>query len=263
MTARLFDVVFVRPPSDSYVNCISSSPRKSEIDLVLARRQHQKYASALKREGIRVVTLPPLEKFPDSVFMQDPAVVGTKYVIFGRFAAPSRRGEEESFRTELDNHVSGSADRVTITAPGCLEGGDVLVTDRGLFIGESMRTNSDGIEQLQNAMAGVEILAVKTKLLHLLSACSYLGDGNMMIVPELVDPDNFPGFKLIPIPEDESYACNALHIGERKVVVPSGYPETRNRLKKAGYSPIELDMSEFCKGDGGVTCLSSPIYKVF
>ncbi len=149
-----------------------------------------------------------------------------------------------------------------IIEPGTLEGGDVVMTEKDLFVGESKRTNASGIQQLADVLIGVNVTPVKTELMHLLCGCSYLNNKTMIVAPELVDTKSFPGFKFIVIPKDEAYATDALYLGERKVLIPSGFPTTSIRLKEAGYKSIELDMSEFWKGDGGVTCLSSPIYKL-
>jgi dimethylargininase len=139
----------------------------------------------------------------------------------------------------------------------------VVVTDRGIFVGDSKRTNTSGIKQLNDFLANQDVTAVRTELMHLLCGCSYLNNGTMIIAPDLVNPDSFPRFKFIRIPERESYAADALYIGEDKVLIPSGFPRTVAKLKDAGYRPIEIDVSEFRKGDGGVTCLSSPVFELF
>jgi dimethylargininase len=96
-----------------------------------------------------------------------------------------------------------------------------------------------------------------------LCGCTYLNSGKMLIVPEFVSGESFPGFEFVKIPRDEAYAVCALSLGEARVMIPSGFPRTTAALKAAGYSPVEVEMSEFYKGDGGVTCLCSPIYKIF
>jgi dimethylargininase len=260
---RLFDLAFVRPPSDSYLHCVSSNPDRNKIDVNLARRQHRQYVSILKECGVKVVELQALESFPDSVFMQDPALLGSRRVMIGRFGEPKRRGEEKAFAEELSEHKDVVGVLGFVTAPGTLEGGDIAVTDRGVFVGESSRTNSAGIQQLQPHLPRLRVQPVTTSLFHLLCGCSYLTDGDMMICPDLLDPSSFPGFRFIRLPEQEAYACDALYVGERRVMIPSGYPDTARKLRGAGYKPIEVEMSEFHKGDGGVTCLSSPVYVLF
>ena len=260
---RLFDLVFVRPPPNSYAECVSTAPTRDEIDVELAKEQHRRYASTLKRSGIDVVELPPLEDFPDSVFMQDPALLGSQRSITGRFGEDTRRGEEKILLDALRDHRSKIGQIQFVKEPGTLEGGDVLVTDRGLFVGESKRTNLNGIEQLAAYLDDLDVRPVKTDLLHLLCGCSYLSDGKMIIAPDLVSPSSFPGFEFVSLSIEEAYAADALYLGDGKVLIASGFPDVNKKLEEAGYEAVEVEMSEFRKGDGGVTCLCSPVYRLF
>ena len=261
---RLFDSVLVRPPSTSYEHCVSSNPDRNSIDIQLAKIQHQSYVSILKENNIKVLELPPYENYPDSVFMQDPAVLGLRRSIIGRFGEISRRGEESKLISELhqlDNTKDSAV--LQIESPGTLEGGDIMITDqKQLFVGQSSRTNSSGILQLQGFLPDMKVITVKMDLLHLLCGCSYLNDSTMMITPELVSPQNFSGLEYVKLNREDAYASDALYLGNRRVLIPSGFPIASNRLKEAGYSPVEIDVSEFRKGDGGVTCLCSPIYNI-
>jgi dimethylargininase len=149
---RLFDSAFVRPPSTSYEYCVSSHPDKDNIDIQLAKEQHLSYVSILKENGINVLALPPLENYPDSVFMQDPAVLGVRRSIIGRFGELSRRGEEKELVTELHQiELMKESSFLQIDVPGTLEGGDIMIADqKQLFVGQSSRTNATGILQLQD-----------------------------------------------------------------------------------------------------------------
>jgi len=260
---RLFDLVFVRPPPESYVKCVSTNPSRSKIDPMLAKEQHRQYVSKLKEYGVSVIELPPLENFPDSVFMQDPALLGSQRSIIGRFGEVTRRGEEKALFDELRNHPTKIGAIRFVREPSTLEGGDILVTDRGLFVGESRRSNSSGAEQLAVYLDGIEVRPVKTSLLHLLCGCSYLSKGRMIIAPDLVNQASFPGFEFVPISVEDAYAADALYLGDGKVLIPSGFPRVTKKLDRAGYEGIEVEMSEFKKGDGGVTCLCSPVYRLF
>ena len=260
---RFFDLVLVRPPANSYVNCVSTNPDKADIDVKLAKDQHKDYVSTLRESGLHVIELRPLEDFPDSVFMQDPALLGSRRSVIGRFGEKSRRGEEKALRNDLSEHRVEVGKMHLVSYPGILEGGDILVTDHGIFVGESQRTNMKGIQQLSRYLDNVEVRAVKTDLLHLLCSCSYLNHKTMIIAPDLVSPESFPGFRFVAIPREEAYATDALYLGEGRVLIPSGFPKTIIKLRDAGYKPTEVEMSEFYKGDGGVTCLCSPIYKLF
>jgi dimethylargininase len=186
--------------------------------------------------------------------------LGAERSVVGRFAALSRRGEENELVRELGTCKLAIGELNSITPPGTLEGGDILVTNHELFVGESQRTNSNGIAQLATFLPKLMVKAVRTKLFHLLCGVTYLNNGTLIISPELIDEANFPGFRFIEIPKEDAYSCDALYLGGRKVLIPSGFPNTATKLKKANYSPVEVDVSEFYKGDGGVTCLSSPIY---
>jgi dimethylargininase len=258
---RLFDLAFVRPPTDNYVNCVSTHPERNMIDADLALEQHQEYVSILKECGVKVIELSPLEDFPDSVFMQDPAILGTTRALIGRFGEPKRAGEEKILAGELREYKDRVGDMLTVNAPGSLEGGDVLVTDLGIFVGESSRTNSEGIRQLAAHLPEHTVTTVRTSSFHLLCGCAYLTKRDM-IIADGIDSTSFPNFHFVTIPREEIYACDALYLGEGRVMIPSGFPRAATKLKQAGYKPIEIEVSEFRKGDGGVTCLSSPVYKL-
>lgn len=258
---RLFNTVLVRPPSKTYWKCVSTNPEHENIDVDLAIHQHREYVKILKENDIKVIELPPLEEHPDSVFVQDASIIGvsSKKAVICRFGEPSRRGEERSIKEFLEAYGFTPKE---ICAPGTIEGGDVLVTDVGIvFIGESERTNKEGIEQFAKAFPHVRVISIKiTKIFHLLSGVNYLGKKRIAISPQVIDTSYFDGFKLIKIPKDELYANNLLYLGEEKVLIPAGYPKTKKKLISEGFKPIEVDVSEFWKGDGGVTCLNSPFY---
>jgi len=260
---RFFDEVFVRPPGSSYERCVSTNPAKGDIDVALAKKQHGDYVRILRESGIKVIELLPLDDFPDSVFMQDPALLGSRVDVICRFGEERRRGEESALHEELSHHRDKISRVRSIQPPGTLEGGDILVTDHGFFVGESSRTNADGIRQLAKCLDDISVTAVKTGLFHLLCGCAYLNNNRVIIVPELVSPESLPGFEFVSIPRHEAYAADALYLGEGRVLIPSCFPKTAAKLKSADYEPIEVEISEFRKGDGGVTCLCSPVYRLF
>jgi dimethylargininase len=258
---RLFDLAFVRAPTNNYANCVSTHPERNMIDADLALEQHREYVSILKECDVKVIELPPLDDFSDSVFMQDPAVLGTTRSIIGRFGEPKRAGEERIFAGELKEYKDVVGEMLNVNAPGSLEGGDVLMTDHGIFVGESSRTNSEGIRQLATYLPEHTVTTVTTRSFHLLCGCAYLTKRDM-IIADGIDSRSFPNFHFVTIPKEEVYACDALYLGEGRVMIPSGFPRAAKKLKQAGYKPIEIEVSEFRKGDGGVTCLSSPVYKL-
>ena len=253
---RLYDCIFVRAPGNSYVKCVSSNPERDNIDITLAKEQHRQYVSAIKESGVKVFDLPALEAFPDSVFAYDPGLLGKRFCIIGRFGERSRRGEEIALANDLGGYRNAVGELKRVVEPGTLEGGDILVTERGLFVGESTRTNSDGIRQLTNHMESTTVRSIKTDMFHLLCGCSYLSNECMLIVPDLLDPTNFLGFEFISIPKEESYASEALYLGEGGVLIPAGFPRTAAKLREANYKPVEVELSEFYKGTAG-----SPAYR--
>lgn len=259
---RLYDSVFVRAPGNSYVKCVSSNPESDRIDLTLAKEQHREYVSVIKEVGVNVFELPVLEAFPDSVFAYDPGLLGKRVCVIGRFGERSRRGEETALVNDLGEYRNEVGELRHVVEPGTLEGGDILVTERGLFVGESSRTNSNGIRQLRKHMKPKTVWSIKTETFHMLCGCSYLSNGKMLVVPELLNPTNFPGLEFISVPKEESYASEALYLGEGRVLIPAGFPRTAAKLREADYKPVEVELSEFYKGDGGVSCLSQPVWKI-
>lgn len=263
MSRILFNSAVVRPPTPDMRACVSTHGLGRYVDLSLALSQHREYVKVLREEGVEVIELPGLYGFPDAVFIQDTAVVGlaSGKALISRFALTSRRGEEASVREFLE----GLGLRVFSTEePATIEGGDVLVTDVGvIFVGVTSRTNLHGVNTFKRVFREREVVPIPAgRVLHLLSAVSYLGSKTLAIVPEYVDPSYFSGFKLIRVPLDEAYAANMLYLGDRKVVIPAGYRKTAETLRREGYRVIEVNVSEFAKCDGGVTCLSLPLYNI-
>jgi len=258
---RLYDSVFVRSPGNSYARCVSSNPERDTIDVTLAKEQHIEYVSIIEELGVKVFELPVLEEFPDSVFAYDTGLLGKEKCVIGRFGEKSRRGEERVLAKDLSSYRNEVGKFTYVLDPGTLEGGDILVTERGIFIGESARTNSDGIRQFAEVMKNTAVRSVKTETFHMLCGCSYLSNGKILIVPELLNPTLFPGFEFIFVPKEESYAAEALYLGEQRVLIPAGFPRTAAKLRETDYKPVEVELSEFYKGDGGVSCLSQPVWK--
>lgn len=240
----------VRPPGRSFASAISSTG--AAIDVRLAQHQHELYCAALVQAGIRVEVLPPDEHYPDSCFMQDPALVIDGKAIIARPGASSRRGEELLVAPLLGQHFP----TVHIEAPGTLEGGDVLVLPDRVYVGDSDRTNQAGIEQLRAALHPLPVETIPVQgLLHLLSGVTYLGRNTLLAVEALAGRPEFGGMQILRVPAGEEYACNVLGLGDT-VIAPAGYARTAAMLAHHGFRVLPVPVSEFAKADGGVTCLS-------
>jgi dimethylargininase len=246
----------VRPPGASFARAISS--RNLPIDVALAQAQHAEYCEALAAAGVTVEVLPADDRYPDSCFMQDPAVVIRGRAVIGRMAAPSREGEEDAVAAAL----AGRFGLTRIVPPGTLEGGDVLVLPDSIAVGLTGRTNRAGIAQLVVALAAGEdpLMPVYSipvdDYLHLLSAVTYAGRNTLIAVEEkYAGHPLFAGMDVIVPPAEEAYAVNTLGLGD-SVIVPAGFPRVAVMLRDRGFEVLPVPVSEFAKADGGVTCLS-------
>jgi dimethylargininase len=226
----------------------------SKPDYELALEQHREYVEALESAGLEVLTLPPIPEHPDAHFVEDTAVVTPRVAVISRPGAESRRGEEETIEPVLARHRPV----LRIEEPGTLDGGDVLATEGVFFVGISERTNEDGARQLGEILerSGLKWRAVPVREgLHLKSGASYLGANTLLVNDSLAGAGEFEGFNRITVAGTEQGAASTLTIND-VLFVPSGFPKTTAKLKEAGYSPVELNVSEMQKMDGGLTCLS-------
>lgn len=204
--------------------------------------------------GIKVIELPADDAHPDAVFVQDRVCVLDSRAIAGPSAVESRRGEAEALIEILER----SFPVVELSAPACLDWGDVLITEDALFVGLSERSNRAAVDQLREMLAParmVEGVPLSSDLLHLLSGCASLGDRMLLAVDSLEEFARSRGFSVVRVPEGESLAANVLAVG-RDVIVPAGYPVTAARIERAGFRVHPVPVGEFEKRDGGVTCLS-------
>lgn len=224
-------------------------------DYQLALEQHQKYVEALEQCGLEVTVLPPDPDFPDSVFVEDTALLTPECAVITHPGAPSRRGEVVRIENVLSQHFRKIE---AIRSPGTVDAGDILDTGTHCYIGLSNRTNKDGAMQLirileNYGMAGSAIPL--THVLHLKSGVSYLGDNRLIVSGEFIDRSEFRHFRRLRIEDEESYAANLIRVNDR-IIMPRGYPESKQMIEGAGYCIIEVELSEFRKMDGGVSCLS-------
>jgi dimethylargininase len=216
--------------------------------------QHREYVSVLESLGIEIITLDADESYPDACFVEDTAVVTPSIAVVTRPGAPARRGEEATVEPSLAVHRPVAR----IEAPGTVDGGDILVMGERVLIGLSERTNEEGASQLRAILEAHGMQCTNLGAgegLHLKSSINALGDYRLLITPEFAELPELSTFERVVIPGDETYAGNSLWISDH-VLVPVGFPKTRDLIEKLGTKTIEVDVSEFRKMDGGLTCLS-------
>lgn len=243
-----------RAVSPSIARCELSHLARVPIDLELARIQHGNYLRALERAGCDVLVLAAEVELPDSVFVEDVAIVLDELAVLTRPGAMSRRAEVATVADPLRRYRPLQA----IEAPATLDGGDVLRIGRTLYVGQSVRSNPDGLGQLRNRLApfGYVVEGVPTRdCLHLKSAVTALSDDSVVLQPAWVDREYFAAFHIIEVDPVEAHAANVLRIGD-ELIMPTSFPRTRQRLLDAGFQVTTVDVSELQKAEGAVTCCS-------
>lgn len=247
----------VRIPASSFAAGITSAAEGSP-DLGRALEQHRAYCRALADCGLEIEALGPDPQHPDSTFVEDTAILTPRGAIATRPGASSRQGEVESVVAALRRHYS---DIARITAPGTLDGGDVCEADGHFLIGHSARTNEEGARQLAGLLedlgyrASLVDIRASTGLLHLKTGLSYIGDGRMLMSAEVPRVEAFGPYEIIAVSGPERYAANCVMVNDR-MLLAQGYPRIAAMLAELGYATIALEMSEFRKMDGGLSCLS-------
>lgn len=253
----MFKHVIVRTPAKSLINGITSAPELGKPNYELALKQHKTYIEALKKCGVEVTILEPLEEYPDSCFVEDPAVITRKCAIITNPGTKSRNGEKEEILPAIKNFFDD--DHIEyIKTPGTLEGGDVMMVGDHFYVGRSARTNSEGIKQFitileKYGLSGSEVPL--EKVLHLKTGVNYIENNNMLVSGEFLEKPDFAKYNKIPIPENEAYAANCIWMNGN-VIVPEGYPAVKKAVEDAGYKVLLVDTSEYRKIDGGLSCLS-------
>ena len=247
-------IAITRGISESIGHCELSYQAREPIALDRARAQHRKYEECLESLGCAVQRLPGEPQFPDSVFVEDAAVVLDELAVITRPGAESRRGETVSVAQALRPHRR----LAHIVAPGILDGGDVLCLDRRLFVGLSRRSNVAAVEQMSKLLAvrGYTVTGVQVKgCLHLKSAVTQVAEDALLMNPDWIDGGPFRSMRRIEVDPGEPFAANALMTGGA-VMFPASFTATRKRLEAAGINVIPVDVTELAKAEGGVTCCS-------
>jgi dimethylargininase len=250
----IFSQAIVRQPCHQLVHALSTA-NLGLPDPGRAFLQHKAYVDALEICGLEVQVLGADERFPDATFVEDVALCTPNCAILTNPGAPSRNGERELMLPVLEEYYHRICE---IHFPGTLDAGDVMMVGEHFFIGISERTNYDGAMQLIEILEqfGMTGQAVPLRyMLHLKTGVSYLEHNRLLVSGEFVSDPIFSSFERIVVPVEESYAANSLWIND-KVLVPASCPKTQAAIAHFGYDIIPLEMSEFEKLDGGLSCLS-------
>lgn len=249
-----FNHALARAPSPSVVDGLRAvDVGAPDFDGVM--REHAAYVRAVEEAGVAVEVLPALDAYPDSLFVEDTALTFTGAAIVLRPGAPTRVGEARAIVPVLERCF----ERVLHLKAGYVDGGDVLTTTRGVFVGQSARTTAEGARALVGLLAeiGSRGVAVTTPrdVLHLKSDCSLLDDETVLATARLTASGMFDGFRVITVPDGEEGAANAVRVNDR-VLVSDSYPRTAALLTKAGYTVVALRTREITKIDAGLSCMS-------
>jgi dimethylargininase len=253
----MFTHAIVCPPAENFVEGLTTvdlgAPNYEQ-----ALAAHVEYCEALRECGLYLTYLRPDARYPDSTFVEDTAILTRHLAILTRPGAASRLGEVKAVADALQGYFR-SAD--SIDAPGTLDGGDVCEADGHFLIGISARTNEAGAAQLSRLLTrqGHKCDRIDIRrtpgILHLKSGIAYIGDNRMVAIDALAGRAALAGYDLVRVDAEEAFAANCLRVNDR-LLFPAGFPRLAERLRGLGYTLVELDMSEFQKMDGGLSCLS-------
>jgi dimethylargininase len=257
ISTLMFTRAIVRLPASNFAEGLTTADLGTP-NYERALKQHEDYCAALEQCGLTLIRLEADPFHPDSTFVEDTAVIAGTCTVLTRPGAPSRSGEVESMRKVL---VELFPSLLPIQSPGTVDGGDVCEAGNHFFIGVSERTNEAGAQQLVELLAPfgytsslIDIRDLRS-ILHLKSGLSYLGDNRLAVIEALADRPEFCDYDLVRVNDDEMYAANCIRVNDH-VLVAAGYPTLEETLRDLGDHTIALDMTEFQKMDGGLSCLS-------
>ncbi|PWY54399.1 N(G),N(G)-dimethylarginine dimethylaminohydrolase [Legionella qingyii] len=252
----MFQQAIVRTPSPSLIHGLTSAIDLGQPDYIKALEQHQNYINTLIRCGLEVTVLPASDAFPDSCFVEDPALLTDRFALLTRPGAQSRQEEVNLIEPCIQTFYKTRTHK--IEAPGTLEAGDVMQVEDHFYIGLSQRTNKEGVAQLTALLAqyGFKSTVIELKkFLHLKTGVSYLGNKCLLVNGELVNHPAFKSFEQLIIDDSEAYAANCINVNNT-VIMPQGFPRSIEMVHNSGFHVITTDVSEFRKIDGGLSCLS-------
>ena len=253
---RVFDFnsAIVRSPGKSVVNGLRANggPAPSFESIVA---EHGTYVAALRAAGVRVQTLAALEQFPDSIFVEDPALVFSEAAVLLRPGAQSRLGEAQ----ELSTVLAAQFPELLRLSNGFADGGDILVTPGRVLIGLSARTDATGAKALQNLLASIgrasQVIDTPRGTLHLKSDCSLIDEETVLATKGLAESGILEGFEILVVPPEERSAANAVRVND-VVFVRAGCPRTLEMISRRGLKVTTLPVSEIAKIDAGLSCMS-------
>lgn len=247
-------LAITRDVSPRFNECEITHIDRTPIDVQVAQSQHHDYVEAIKELGYAVLELPAAPDLPDSVFVEDTAVVLRHVALITKPGADSRKPETESITQALRPY----RDLVSIESPGSLDGGDVLVLGKNIYVGLSTRSNMDAVHQMNQLLGkyGYQTQGVEMHdCLHLKTAVTRVDDKTLLINRKWVDVENFEGFNLIDVDESEPFAANCLPLGD-SIIFPVAFPKTGAELTSRGYKIKPVIVDELAKAEGAVTCCS-------
>jgi dimethylargininase len=253
-------IAFTRAVPPSIERCELTHLERTCIDVDRAIAQHDAYESLLARLGCRVQRVAAAPDMPDSVFVEDTAVVLDQIAIVTRPGAPSRQGETEAVAAALGQYRTVHR----IQPPATLDGGDVLRVGRRLFIGVTARTSADAVRQVQDIVRPLRYTVESLEVggcLHLKTAATAASDDLLVLNPAWLDARAFSGFECLAVDPDEPFAGNVLRVGEALVCAAASV-RTAERLRSRGFAVHTVDVSELAKAEAGVTCCSLLCYKL-
>jgi dimethylargininase len=250
----MYTRAIVRTPGKNLEEGLSTATL-GKPDYQRALVQHKEYIAALESCGLDVLVLPPENNYPDATFVEDVALIAGDMAILTRPGAASRRGEISAIKPVIEQIFTKTAE---VRAPGTIEGGDILKVESHFYIGISDRTNIEGAQQVIRLLknGGFSSSTVKLeKMLHLKTGLAYLENNNLVASGEMKQKKQFQSYNMLIVDPNESYAANCIWINGT-VLIPKDHPKTKYQIEKAGYAVIEVNVSEFQKIDGGLSCLS-------
>ena len=247
-------IAITREISPRFAECEITHIERTPINLGIARAQHQAYVQVLRNLGCEVIELPAEPDLPDSVFVEDTAVILPETAVITRPGADSRKPETESIVRALTPLIK----LFRVHEPATVDGGDVLVLGKKIYVGLSTRSNHEAVDQLNEMLRkyGYSVTGIELQdCLHLKSAVTCVDDKTLLINKNWVDQSCFGKFEFIEVDPSEPHAANCLPING-SIIFPTAFPGTRARLEEKGYKVIAVDVSELAKAEGAVTCCS-------